>query len=52
MIEYILISYVIMFAVAFCCVVFDGEDLKPNFKWWVLSPVSMPLFLVGLFVNW
>jgi len=52
MITYIFISYVIMFIICFWLVVFDGEDFKPNFKWWVFSPITLPAFLIGLFINW
>jgi len=52
MIAYIVISYVVMFVMCFYFVVIDGEDLKPNFKWWVFSPLSLPLFLFGLWVQW
>ena len=52
MIAYIFISYVFMFVVCFYCVVIGGEDFKPNFKWWVFSPISLPLFVVCSFINW
>ncbi len=52
MIAYIFISYVVMFVMCFYFVVFDGEDLKANFKWWVFSPISLPLFIAGLWINW
>jgi hypothetical protein len=29
-----------------------GEDVKPNFKWWVLSPISLPALALSLFISW
>ena len=52
MIEYIIISYVIVFVMCFYFVVFDGEDIKPNFKWWIFSPLTLPMFVLGKFINW
>jgi len=52
MIGYIVISYMIMFVICFYYIVFDGEDFKPNFKWWVFSPITLPLMVLSKFVSW
>lgn len=52
MIEYILISYVVMFFWCgkewFC----EDEALKTCLKNWLVSPLSMPWYLVITFAEW
>jgi len=52
MISYIFASYFVMLFICLYFIVFDDEELKANFKWWVFSPITLPLFLFGLFINW
>jgi len=52
MIEYILISYFIMI---FWCGknwLYKDETIKTCFKNWLVSPLSMPWYLVIAFVEW
>jgi len=52
MIEYILISYVVMF---FWCGkewLCEDQTAKTCFKGWILSPVSLPLYLCVAFAGW
>lgn len=52
MIEYILISYVIMFLWCAWSMIIDDEQFKGLFKVWLLSPVSLPFFLICKFISW
>ena len=52
MIEYILISYVLMFVWCLKWVLFDYDDTKMCFKIWVMSPLSLPLNLIIAFMEW
>jgi hypothetical protein len=52
MIEYIFISYVVMF---FWCgknLLCEDETSKTCFKNWLASPLSMPWYLVITFAEW
>ena len=54
MIEYIVISYVFMFIFLAATHKEYKEEygLKTDFKFWLLSPVMLPLMIIVKFIKW
>ena len=51
MIEYILISYVVMLVVCLFMLI-GGYGAKNTLKYWLVSPLSMPYFFIVAFLEW
>ena len=51
MIEYIILSYVFMFLLTIYSVTIWDGDLRECIKWWIFSPISMPIFIICYLVE-
>ena len=52
MIEYIIISYIVMLLWMAIAGALGQESKKTCFKFWVFSPVTMPVLLFVRFIGW